>query len=67
MIPPGTCTWRSGRVRTTPWTRSTPAAIAAGYRDNGAPGEWPAYHPGHYSAYVLDPDGNDVELVNHLC
>jgi catechol 2,3-dioxygenase-like lactoylglutathione lyase family enzyme len=41
------------------------AAIAAGYRDNGTPGERPIYHPGYYSAYVLDPDGNNIELVNH--
>jgi catechol 2,3-dioxygenase-like lactoylglutathione lyase family enzyme len=41
------------------------AAIEAGYRDNGAPGERPRYHPGYYSAYVLDPDGNNVEVVNH--
>jgi catechol 2,3-dioxygenase-like lactoylglutathione lyase family enzyme len=41
------------------------AATRAGYRDNGAPGERPAYHAGYYGAYVLDPDGNNVELVNH--
>ena len=41
------------------------AAIEAGYRDNGAPGERPQYHPGYYAAYVLDPDGNNVEVVNH--
>jgi catechol 2,3-dioxygenase-like lactoylglutathione lyase family enzyme len=41
------------------------AAIDAGYRDNGAPGERPRYHPGYYGAYVLDPDGNNVEVVNH--
>jgi catechol 2,3-dioxygenase-like lactoylglutathione lyase family enzyme len=41
------------------------AALEAGYRDNGTPGERPIYHPGYYSAYVLDPDGNNVELVNH--
>jgi catechol 2,3-dioxygenase-like lactoylglutathione lyase family enzyme len=41
------------------------AAIEAGYRDNGAPGERPRYHPGYYGAYVLDPDGNNIELVNH--
>jgi catechol 2,3-dioxygenase-like lactoylglutathione lyase family enzyme len=41
------------------------AATEAGYRDNGAPGERPAYHSGYYGAYVLDPDGNNVELVNH--
>ena len=40
------------------------AAIAAGGRDNGAPGERP-YHPGYYAAYVLDPDGNNVEAVYH--
>ena len=37
----------------------------AGYGDNGAPGERPVYHPGYYGAFVLDPDGNNVELVNH--
>jgi catechol 2,3-dioxygenase-like lactoylglutathione lyase family enzyme len=41
------------------------AATAAGYRDNGAPGERPEYHAGYYAAFVLDPDGNNVELVNH--
>jgi catechol 2,3-dioxygenase-like lactoylglutathione lyase family enzyme len=40
-------------------------AVAAGYRDNGAPGERPEYHPGYYAAYVLDPDGNNVEVVHH--
>ena len=40
------------------------AAVAAGGRDNGAPGER-AYHPGYYAAYVLDPDGNNVEAVYH--
>ncbi len=40
-------------------------ATDAGYRDNGAPGERPRYHPGYYSAYVLDPDGNNIEVVNH--
>ena len=37
----------------------------AGHPDNGAPGERPAYHEGYYAAYVLDPDGNNVELVSH--
>jgi catechol 2,3-dioxygenase-like lactoylglutathione lyase family enzyme len=41
------------------------AAIEAGYRDNGGPGERSHYHPGYYGAYVLDPDGNNVEVVNH--
>jgi catechol 2,3-dioxygenase-like lactoylglutathione lyase family enzyme len=40
-------------------------AVAAGYRSQGAPGERPQYHPGYYAAYVLDPDGNNIELVNH--
>jgi catechol 2,3-dioxygenase-like lactoylglutathione lyase family enzyme len=40
-------------------------AVAAGYRDNGPPGERPEYHAGYYGAYVLDPDGNNVEVVNH--
>jgi catechol 2,3-dioxygenase-like lactoylglutathione lyase family enzyme len=40
------------------------AAIAAGGTDNGAPGER-AYHPGYFAAYVLDPDGNNVEAVYH--
>ena len=40
-------------------------ATAAGYRDNGPPGERPEYHEGYYAAFVLDPDGNNVELVNH--
>jgi catechol 2,3-dioxygenase-like lactoylglutathione lyase family enzyme len=37
----------------------------AGYQDNGPPGERPMYHAGYYGAYVLDPDGNNVELVSH--
>jgi catechol 2,3-dioxygenase-like lactoylglutathione lyase family enzyme len=41
------------------------AATEAGYRDHGAPGERPRYHPGYYGAYVLDPDGNNIEVVNH--
>jgi catechol 2,3-dioxygenase-like lactoylglutathione lyase family enzyme len=41
------------------------AGTGAGYRDNGAPGERPRYHPGYYGAFVLDPDGNNVEAVNH--
>jgi catechol 2,3-dioxygenase-like lactoylglutathione lyase family enzyme len=39
-------------------------AIAAGYRSNGEPGERPRYHEGYYAAYVLDPDGNNIEVVN---
>jgi catechol 2,3-dioxygenase-like lactoylglutathione lyase family enzyme len=40
------------------------AALAAGGRDRGAPGERP-YHAGYYGAFVLDPDGNNVEAVHH--
>ncbi|HJU37850.1 MAG TPA: VOC family protein [Gaiellaceae bacterium] len=40
-------------------------ATAAGFRDNGGPGERPEYHPGYVGAFVLDPDGNNVEAVNH--
>jgi catechol 2,3-dioxygenase-like lactoylglutathione lyase family enzyme len=40
------------------------AVLAAGGRDNGAPGER-AYHPGYYAAFALDPDGNNVEAVFH--
>ena len=41
------------------------AGLEAGYRDHGAPGERPVYHPGYYGAFLLDPDGNNVEVVNH--
>jgi catechol 2,3-dioxygenase-like lactoylglutathione lyase family enzyme len=40
------------------------AALAHGGRDHGAPGERP-YHPGYYAAFVLDPDGNNIEAVFH--
>jgi catechol 2,3-dioxygenase-like lactoylglutathione lyase family enzyme len=40
-------------------------ATDVGYRDNGSPGERPEYHPGYVGAFVLDPDGNNVEAVNH--
>lgn len=39
------------------------AALAAGGRDNGAPGLRPHYHPNYYGAFVLDPDGHNVEAV----
>jgi catechol 2,3-dioxygenase-like lactoylglutathione lyase family enzyme len=38
-------------------------ATAAGYADNGAPGERPQYHPGYYAAFVRDPDGHNLEAV----
>ena len=40
------------------------AALANGGRDNGAPG-LRGYHPGYYAAFVLDPDGNNIEAVHH--
>jgi catechol 2,3-dioxygenase-like lactoylglutathione lyase family enzyme len=41
------------------------AALAAGGTDNGAPGVREIYHPGYYGAFVLDPDGHNVEAVCH--
>jgi catechol 2,3-dioxygenase-like lactoylglutathione lyase family enzyme len=41
------------------------AALAAGGTDNGAPGLRPHYHAGYYGAFVLDPDGHNVEAVFH--
>jgi catechol 2,3-dioxygenase-like lactoylglutathione lyase family enzyme len=41
------------------------AAVQAGYTDNGTPGERAEYHRGYYAAYVLDPDRNNIEVVNH--
>lgn len=44
--------------------RAYRAALAAGGRDNGAPGER-SYHPGYFAAFLLDPDGNNIEVVFH--
>ncbi|MEC5384321.1 VOC family protein [Uliginosibacterium sp. H3] len=41
------------------------AAIAAGGRDNGPPGPRPHYHADYYGAFVLDPDGHNIEAVCH--
>ena len=41
------------------------AALTAGGRDNGAPGLRPQYHPNYYGAFVLDPDGHNIEAVCH--
>ena len=41
------------------------AALAAGGRDNGAPGLRPHYHQDYYGAFVLDPDGHNIEVVCH--
>jgi hypothetical protein len=40
------------------------AGLEAGGRDNGEPGER-SYHPGYYAAFLLDPDGNNIEAVHH--
>ncbi|MBZ9962794.1 VOC family protein [Mesorhizobium sp. BR1-1-2] len=40
------------------------AGLEGGGRDNGGPGERP-YHPGYYAAFLLDPDGNNIEAVHH--
>ncbi|MFL9823738.1 VOC family protein [Rhodoplanes sp. SY1] len=42
------------------------AALAAGGRDNGGPGLRPHYHPSYYAAFVLDPDGHNIEVVCHV-
>jgi len=42
------------------------AALAAGGRDNGAPGLRPIYHPNYYGAFVFDPDGHKIEACCHL-
>jgi len=41
------------------------AGIEAGGVDNGKPGERERYHPGYYAAFLLDPDGNNIEAVHH--
>ncbi len=41
------------------------AALASGGRDNGPPGPRPHYHAAYYGAFVLDPDGNNIEAVCH--
>lgn len=42
------------------------AALQAGAKDNGAPGLRPEYHDNYYSAYVIDPDGHNIEVVCHI-
>lgn len=41
------------------------AGLESGGVDNGKPGERPHYHPGYYAAFLLDPDGNNIEAVFH--
>ncbi len=55
---------RSRATTVRPSTRSTRPALAAGGTDNGPPGlRW--YHENYYGAFVLDPDGNNIEAVCH--
>ena len=55
--------WHSRRM-TGRWGSVPPGGIAGGGKDNGPPGDRP-YHPGYYAAFLLDPDGNNVEAVFH--
>ena len=48
-----------------PSEAATDAAIAAGGTDNGPPGTRPHYHENYYGAFVLDPDGHNIEAVCH--
>jgi catechol 2,3-dioxygenase-like lactoylglutathione lyase family enzyme len=70
--------WISGRAKTSPRVHvafATPsrdavdafykAALAAGAADNGTPGIRAHYHPNYYAAFVLDPDGHNIEAVYH--
>ncbi len=41
------------------------AGLTAGGKDNGAPGLRPHYHPNYYAAFLIDPDGNNIEAVCH--
>lgn len=45
--------------------RAYRAGLEAGGKDNGAPGMREQYHPGYYAAFLLDPDGNNIEVVFH--
>ena len=55
--------WVNSRGR--PAVSGVHVAFAAGGTDNGAPGPRPIYHPRYYGAFVLDPDGNNIEAVCH--
>ena len=59
------CTLPSRRPTVRRWTPSTPPRSRAGGTDNGEPGIRELYHPAYYGAYVLDPDGNNIEVVCH--
>ena len=55
--------WRFARATTLPSTASTRHGLKAGGRDNGKPGLRTDYSPKYYAAFLLDPDGNNVEAV----
>ncbi len=69
--------WKDGQLKSTPTHIAFAAAdraavdafyaaaMAAGATDYGAPGLRPMYHPNYYGAFVLDPDGNNIEAVCH--
>ena len=57
--------WPSPQPTELPVDKFHRAAVEAGGRDNGAPGLRPHYHAGYYAAFVIDPDGNNVEAVFH--
>ena len=59
------CTSRSARRTGGMVDAFYAAALAAGGRDNGAPGLRPHYHPNYYAAFVFDPDGHNIEAVCH--
>ena len=56
---------RAGTSRARTIHQPAGAAPAAGGRDNGEPGVRPNYHPNYYGAFVLDPDGYNIEAVCH--
>ena len=62
---PSTSTSPSRRTTTQPSGRSTPPRSAQAMRTTGGPGERAVYHPGYYGAFVLDPDGHNIKVVNH--
>ena len=57
--------WRSSAPTAQSVDRFYESALAAGARDNGPPGVRAKYYAGYYAAYVLDPDGNNIEAVFH--
>ncbi len=64
-LEPARCTSRSPRGTARPSMRSTAPRLQRAARDNGAPGLRPHYHPNYYGAFVLDPDGHNIEAVCH--